>query len=341
VSALTSDPADSTGGDPAGSPGRPVSGAPIGAGAPAGVPATRRGIHSRLAQLPALPAEQGGLPESELAFDSGRTMPLRVEFARQLSRRRTQLVGLLLLVLPIVMALAFQLGGSGSQDGNRPALVDLATSGAGNFALFTEFASVGFLLVVIVAMFCGDTIASEASWSSLRYLLAIPIPRARLLRQKLLVALTFSFGVNLLLPGWAYLVGGVFFGWDPAKSPFGGSFSYAETLQRMLIVALYAAGQALLVAALAFLLSVLTDAPLAAVGGATFLVVVSNILDSITALDPYRVVLPTHFQYSWLDALTPVISWDDMIRGCALAVIYSAVFFTLAWTRFARKDITS
>ena len=266
---------------------------------------------------------------------------MRVEFARQLTRRRTQLVGLLLLVLPIIMALAFEIGGSGSSDGGAPALVNLATAGAGNFALFAEFASIGFLLVVIVAMFCGDTIASEASWSSLRYLLAMPIPRARLLRQKLMVALAFSFGANLLLPAWAYLVGGVFFGWDPARSPFGGSFSHAETFERMLIVAVYASIQALLVASLAFLLSVLTDAPLAAVGGATFLVVVSNILDSITALDPYRVVLPTHFQYSWLDALTPNISWDDMIRGTAVAVIYSAVFLTAAWTRFARKDITS
>jgi ABC-2 type transport system permease protein len=301
------------------------------------LPATRRGIHDRLAELP--PLRDGGF---DGGFDPGATMPLRVEFARQLKRRRTQLVGLLLLVLPIIMALAFQIGGSGNGgNGGAPALVDLATAGAGNFALFTEFASVGFLLVVIVAMFCGDTIASEASWSSLRYLLAMPIPRSRLLRQKLLVALSFSFGVNLVLPAWAYLVGGTFFGWSPAKSPFGGSFSYAETGQRMLIVAIYASGQALLVAGLAFLLSVLTDAPLAAVGGATFLVVVSNILDSITALDPYRVVLPTHFQYSWLDALTPSISWQDMIRGTALAVIYSAVFFTAAWTRFARKDITS
>lgn len=312
---------------------------PAPAHTPAGVPPTRRGVHSRLTQLPPLSAEQGSVAQP--VFHPGRTMPLRIEFARQLTRRRTQLVGLLLLALPIIMALAFQIGGSGSSDRDRPALVDLATSGAGNFALFAEFASVGFLLVVIVAMFCGDTVASEASWSSLRYLLAMPIPRGRLLRQKLVVALTFSFGVNLLLPAWAYVVGGVFFGWDPARSPFGGSFTHAETVQRLLIVALYAAGQALVVASLAFLLSVLTDAPLAAVGGAVFLVVVSNILDSITALDPYRVVLPTHFQYSWLDALTPAISWEDMIRGCALAVIYSAVFFTLAWTRFARKDITS
>ena len=301
---------------------------------PAGgaVPATRRGVHERLATLP---------PPEPHAFRAAATLPLRVEFARQLTRRRTQLTFLLLLVLPVVMALAFKVGGAPSDNSGGSALLTVATDGAGNFALFTEFAAVGFLLVVIVAMFCGDTVASEASWSSLRYLLAMPVPRSRLLRQKLVVALSFSFVVNLLLPGWAYLVGGVFFGWSPARSPFGGTFSYGETAQRILIVAVYAALQALIVAALAFLLSVLTDAPLAAVGGAVFLIVVSNILDSITALDPYRQALPTHFQYSWLDALTPSISWDDMIRGTAVAAIYSAILFTVAWIRFAGKDITS
>jgi ABC-2 type transport system permease protein len=86
---------------------------------------------------------------------------------------------------------------------------------------------------------------------------------------------------------------------------------------------------------------VLSDAPLAAVGGATLLVVISNILDSITALDPYRRYLPTHFQFSWLDALGPTVSWDDMIRGTGLMLIYASIFFGAAWAWFERKDITS
>ena len=303
---------------------------------------TRRGAHDRLMRL----AEVG-----DNGFRPERTLRLRVEFVRQLRRRRTQLTLLVLLALPVIIALAFQLssdtgpgggareGGSGRSGGSI--LVTLATTGATNFALFTEFASAGFLLVVIVALFCGDTVASEASWSSLRYLLAIPVPRARLLRQKLIVALSLSFGANLLLPGWAYLVGGLFFGWAPGQSPLGGTFSTGAALQRLLIVVFYVSLQSLLVAALAFLLSVLTDAPLGAVGGATMLVVVSNILDSITALDPYRRFLPTHFQYSWLDALGPDVVWDDMMRGTGLVLVYSAVFFALAWWRFQEKDIVS
>jgi len=144
-------------------------------------------------------------------FRPERTLRVKVEFVRQLRRRRTQLTVLVLLALPVIIALAFQLSsdtgspgagreGSSRGSGSGSALVTLATTGATNFALFTEFASAGFLLVVIVALFCGDTVASEASWSSLRYLLAIPVPRSRLLRQKLIVALSLSFGANLLLP---------------------------------------------------------------------------------------------------------------------------------------------
>jgi len=306
---------------------------------------TRRGVHNRLMQLSEV-HDNGFRPE--------RTLRVRVEFIRQLRRRRTQLTVLVLLVLPVIIALAFKVssetdsagggqgGGSGRGGGaGGSALVTLGTTGATNFALFTEFASAGFLLVVIVALFCGDTVASEASWSSLRYLLAIPVPRARLLRQKLIVALSLSLGANVLLPAWAYLVGGVFFGWAPGQSPLGGTFTTGAALQRLVIVIGYVSLQSLLVAALAFLLSVLTDAPLGAVGGATMLVVVSNILDSITALDPYRRFLPTHFQYSWLDALGQSVVWDDMMRGTGLVLVYSAVFFALAWWRFQEKDILS
>jgi ABC-2 type transport system permease protein len=303
---------------------------------------TRRGVHDRLLRLS---------PVHDNGFRPDRTLRVRVEFVRQLRRRRTQLTGLVLLVLPVIIALAFKIssgtsstGAAGQGGSGRPggsALVTLATTGATNFALFTEFASAGFLLVVIVALFCGDTVASEASWASLRYLLAIPVPRSRLLRQKLIVALSLSFGANLLLPVWSYVFGGVIFGWAPGQSPLGGTFTTGAALQRLLIVVCYASIQSLLVAALAFLLSVLTDAPLGAVGGATMLVVVSNILDSIPSLDPYRRFLPTHFQYSWLDALGQNIVWDDMMRGTGLVLVYSAAFFALAWWRFQEKDILS
>jgi ABC-2 type transport system permease protein len=292
---------------------------------------TRRGVHQRLAALgPGQPPQ----------FDPGHTLRLRVEFVRQVKRRRTQIAFGLLIVLPILIALAFKFGGSPSGAGSG-ALVSLATSGAANFTLFTEFASVGFLLVVVVSLFCGDTVASEASWSSLRYLLAQPVPRGRLLRQKLIIAAVLSAAANIVLPAWALAVGAMFFGTAPARSPLGVTFTTESSLVRLAIIVGYVCGQLLFVAALAFLLSVSVDNPLGAVGGAVLIVVVSNILDQITALGSYRNYLPTHWNYAWTDVLSSPISWDDMIRGTGLALVYAAVLLAVAWLRFDRKDITS
>ncbi len=291
---------------------------------------TRRGVHNRLA---------GMGPGEPPNFDPRRTLSLRVEFARQIKRRRTQLTFAVLLILPIIIALAFKVGGGAGSD--APGLVSLATAGASNFALFTEFASVGFLLVVVVSLFCGDTVASEATWASLRYLLAQPVPRSRLLRQKLIVAGLLSVAANFVLPIWAYLVGGVVFGWSPAQAPLGTSFDTTSSWARLAIIVTYVCGQLLVVAGLAFLLSVSVDNPLGAVGGATLLVVVSNIIDQITALGVYRHYLPTHWNYSWTDALTAPIQWDNMVRGTGLALVYFAIFVAIAWLRFDRKDITS
>ncbi|MDQ6848705.1 MAG: ABC transporter permease [Actinomycetota bacterium] len=298
---------------------------------PEKVAPTRRGVHERLALLG---------PGQPPAFNPRRTLRLKVEFTRQLKRRRTQLAFGFLLILPIIIALAFQLGGPDNNP-NTGELVGLATAGAANFALFTEFASVGFLLVVIVSLFCGDTVASEANWSSLRYLLAQPVPRARLLRQKLIVAGVLSLAANIVLPIWAFVVGGLFFGFGPARSPLGDTFDTSESLWRLLVIIGYVSGQLLVVASLAFLLSVSVDNPLGAVGGAVLLVVVSSIIDQITALGTFRHYLPTHWDYSWVDTLSAPIRWDDMMRGTGLALVYTAVFLTLAWLRFDRKDITS
>ena len=98
----------------------------------------------------------------------------------------------------------------------------MATDGGLNFAAFSLFVSAGFLLVVVVALFCGDTVASEASWSSLRYLLAAPVPRARLLRQKLAVALAYATIGVVTLPVMSLVAGTVAFGWHPLRLPGTG-----------------------------------------------------------------------------------------------------------------------
>jgi ABC-type transport system involved in multi-copper enzyme maturation permease subunit len=270
-----------------------------------------------------------------------RTLPLRVELIRQLRRRRTLVAFSILTVLPWILVGAFEVSGPASA-GGAPGLVAGATDGGLNFTAFTFFVSAGFLIVVAVALFCGDTVATEASWSSLRYLLAAPVPRARLLRQKLIVALAYSAAAVTYLTLMALLAGTVAFGWHPLRLPGTGiEIAAGPAVARLAVVLAYILVSELVVAALAFLLSVLTDSPLGAVGGAVGLVIVSNILDAVTALGNWREMLPTHWQFAWLDVFQPQLTWADMIQGSAVSVSYALILGALAFRRFRTKDITS
>ncbi len=270
-----------------------------------------------------------------------RTLPLSVEIVRQLRRRRTLIAFGILTVLPWILVGAFEVSGPASRNG-APGLVASATDGGLNFTAFTFFVSAGFLIVVAVALFCGDTVATEASWSSLRYLLAAPVPRSRLLRQKLIVALGYSIVAVTYLTLMSLLAGTLAFGWHQLRLPGTGiEVPYGAALGRIAIVLGYVLVSELVVAALAFLLSVLTDSPLGAVGGAVGLVIVSNILDAVTALGNWRQALPTHWQFAWLDVFQPQVSWAGMIQGAAVSVSYALVLGALAFRRFQTKDIVS
>ncbi|MFF3498232.1 ABC transporter permease [Streptomyces sp. NPDC003247] len=274
-------------------------------------------------------------------YRAGRTLPVRVELVRQLKRRRTLVMGGVLFALPFVLLVAFQVGGGPGAGNDQVSLMDTATLSGANFAAVNLFASAGFLLVIPVALFCGDTVASEAGWSSLRYLLAAPVPRARLLWSKLVVGLGLSLAAMVLLPVVALAVGTAAYGWGPLQLPTGGLLPAGTAAQRLLITVAYLFVSQLVTAALAFWLSTRTDAPLGAVGGAVGLTIVGNVLDEVTALGDWRELLPSHWQYAWLDAVQPTLQWTDMIQGVSVSVTYALVLFALAFRGFARKDVVS
>src|SRR5690606_12569354 len=234
------------------------------------VPAAGRGGPHAMSDVATTEPEPRRTPPAAVtrrAFRPGRTRPVRVELERQLRRRRAQVVFGLRVLLPVLLWVAFELAPDGPPTGSLT-LVDLATTSGLNFAVFAMFASSSFLLVVVVALFFGDTVAAEASWSSLRYLLAAPVPRARLLRQKAVVAAVPSLAALLLLPVVALAVGTLAYGAGDMVSPTGVSLDYGPGTVRILSGAVYLAVHLSWVAALALLLSVSTDAPLGAVGGA-------------------------------------------------------------------------
>lgn len=308
-----------------------------------------RSADAAVAALDSMPAPGAAGPAGvAVGYRPGRTLRFGVEFRRQLKRRRTQFALGFMVLLPIILAIAFAFGSGASGGRNasagataRASIVDLAKNGAGNFAMVTMIFSASFLLIVVISLFFGDTIASEASWSSLRYLLALPVPRIRLVRQKVLVAGALSIIAIVLLPVTAMLLGGVLYGFGALSTPVGDQLDMPATIFRLAVVVIFMVVQLAWVAGLAFLLSVSTDAPLGAVGGAVLLTILSQILDQITALGDIRNFLPTHYSFAWTGTLSDPIRWDDMVRGGFAGIAYALTFFLLGVLKFRRKDITS
>ncbi|MCV2489675.1 ABC transporter permease [Geodermatophilus sp. YIM 151500] len=271
-----------------------------------------------------------------------RTLRLSVELRRQFKRRRTVGVLVMMVALPLLLIAALQLGGDEeAAENQRINLVDVATASGLNFTLFVLFATTNFFLVVVYALFFGDTVASEAAWGSLRYTLATPVPRARLLRQKWYAALVLSVGALLTLVAVAVVAGGVAFGFDAIRTPVGVTLGQGEGLLRLAGMVGYLAVHLLVVGTLAFWFSTVTDAPLAAVGGAVFTMFVFAILDEVEQLGSIRDWFPTAEEYAWTDLLQTPVDSGDLFRGVVQSLVYAAVFTALAFRHFARRDVTS
>jgi ABC-2 type transport system permease protein len=277
-------------------------------------------------------------------YSARQTLSVRVEMIRQVRRRRTAVAFAIVIALPLIVMLAVKFGPSSGDGGLADGDFDvfgLMASGPWNFALSGLLFSSAFLLVILAAMFLGDSVASEASWGTMRYLLASPVPRRRFLVIKVLVGILLSLAVLLVLVLASFLLGLLAFGGGTLASPLSGTLGVGESTVRLVVITAYIAVTLLVPAGIAFLASVSTDVPLGAVGAAVVIVIVANILDAIDALGPIREFLPARYAGVWADALGPIIVWDQMAIGLFYNVTVFAVLIGLAFLRFERKDILS
>ncbi|SDP94750.1 ABC-2 type transport system permease protein [Actinopolyspora xinjiangensis] len=273
-------------------------------------------------------------------YRANRTLPLNVELRRQLARGRSKLVLGCLVALPLLLIGTFALSDDEPSSAPPTDYGDLATTTGPNFAVFTLLLCTPLLLVLLVALFFGDAIAGESSWASLRYLVAIPVPRHRLLRQKGLVAGLLSCLSLLVLTGAALALGTLWYGGGGLRTPHEGVLHPPWNVLVLLAICGYLAIHLTWVASLALLFSVMTDNPLAAVGATLGVSILSQILDEIPRLDRFRILLPSHHATAWTDLLDTHVDWTDMASGTLSATAYAAVFVTAALVRFHRADIT-
>ena len=270
---------------------------------------------------------------------------IRVELVKMLRRPRTWVTILLLNALPTLVAVLLAATDVAPPPGEGPAFLSAVLTDGKLFPLAALAIVLPLLMPVAVAVVAGDAIAGEAQDGTLRYVLTRPVGRTRLLVAKLVSVLGFVLLAVVLVAAVAYVVGKLLLGDGDVTGVVtgisGGGLTSQQLVQRTLMSVGYVALSMLGVAALALLLSTVTDSPLGAALGALAFLVASTLLltlDAAAALQPY---LPTRYWLSFVDLFREPILWRDVIRGLLLQGVYVVVFLGAAWANFMTKDVTS
>ena len=197
------------------------------------------------------------------------------------------------------------------------------------------------VLPLVVAVVAGDSIAGEAGYGTLRYLLTRPAGRARLLSVKYLSIVTFGLVATLIIGVVALLVGVILFPVGPVTLLSGTTISLAGGLVRVLWVALYIAAAMAALGAIGLAISTLTEHAIGAIAAIMVLVVTSEVVDQVpqfAAIAPY---LPTHWWDSFDALLRTPVDTGDLWHGLLSFAVYTVIFCALAWAKFTTSDVTS
>jgi ABC-2 type transport system permease protein len=180
-----------------------------------------------------------------------------------------------------------------------------------------------FLLPLGVAVFAGEAVAGEASWGSLRYLLARPVSRSRVLVSKAGVAA----GLDL-----------------QHTTPFQvatETFAPAVAAGRVGLASVLVACTMASTFAFALLLSTLTDSPFSAAAGGVGLGLVSRALDNVPGLHELGRWLPLTDASStlWTGLFFQPVDLAGIGHLALVQALYTAVFLAAAWAWFTRSDV--
>jgi ABC-2 type transport system permease protein len=287
----------------------------------------------------------------DLVPPQGRPLVIGIELTKQLRRARGWVTLGVMGTMPLVLAVVIgttrrsipeRLGNYGS--------VVTGTTGL-SLPLIALSVMMLFLLPLSVAIFAGEPVAGEAAWGSLRYLLARPVSRRRVLASKATVAAGFSIAAVVVTVLSASVAGVLAFGWHPltvvdlqhttAFTVAAATFTPLAALGRILLTVVFLLCTLSSTFAFSLFLSTLTSRPFSAVAGGVGLSLFSRALDNVPGLHALSPWLPVTDSGTtlWTGFFTAPTQWAGVAHLLVVQVIYSLVFLAAAFLRFTRSDI--
>jgi ABC-2 type transport system permease protein len=282
-----------------------------------------------------------------------------VELLKLVRRPRSWVSIGLLCGLPVLVAVFVAVTHVVPPPGQGPTLLSAVLSNGSLYPAAALAIVLPIFLPVAVAVVAGDAIAGEAGSGMLRYLLARPVGRTRLLAAKLAALVVYTLVAVVAVAVTAYITGRLLFGSQPvvvtnsggttptiivahaATSLSGTALTPADILMRTIGAIAFIGVSMLGVGAIALFLSTITDSSLAAALGALAALVTSEVLVALNAAAAVSPYLPTRYWLAWVDFFRQPILWRNIDRGFAVQGVYVVVLLAAAWANFATKDITS
>ena len=269
----------------------------------------------------------------------------RSELRQVFLRRRNLLLLAVVALFPILIGVGLRLashprGGGGGGGGGLSFVTELTGNG-----IFLSFIALSILLTlvmpVVVAVVAGDSIAGEAGYGTLRYLLAVPAGRTRLLAVKYGVIVVFALAVTFVVTAVALATGAVLFPIGPVTLLSGTTVSLAEGILRLVFVSLYVAAAMAALGAIGLAISTLTEHAIGAIAALAIFVVASEVADQVPQFAVIQPYLPTHWWNSFDSLLRVPIDSGTLLKGLLSFAVYLVIFGSFAWARFTTADVTS
>ncbi len=265
---------------------------------------------------------------------------LRSELRLVFGRRRN-LAGLAVLAgVPVLVAVAVKVSAP-HRDGGGPDFFSSITENGLFVALASLTLELGLFLPLAVAAIAGDAVAGEANTGTLRYLLTVPVQRARLLAVKYAAIVIFSLVATLTVTVTGIVMGLALFGGGAMTLLSGTQVGFGQALLRVLLAAVYLALCFASLGAVGLFVSTLTEQPIGAMIAVLIFSTSSFILDTIPQVSWVHPFLITHNWLAFGDLFRDPVAWQGIQQGLYVAAAYAVVFWLAGWARFAAKDVTS
>jgi ABC-2 type transport system permease protein len=261
-------------------------------------------------------------------------------------RRRNQLLLAVVVLFPLLIGIGLKLaaphggGRGGPSSGGAAFFNQLAGNG-----VFLTFIALSLLLIlvlpVVIAVISGDSVAGEAGYGTLRYLLTVPAGRTRLLAVKYLAIVVWAMVATVIVSVVALLVGVILFPVGPVTLLSGTTVSLGTGLVRVLFVTLYVCAAMAALGAIGLAISTFTEHAIGAIAAVMILVVASEVVDQIPQFATVAPYLPTHWWNSFDSLLRTPVDTTTLWHGLLSFAVYAAVFCAIGWARFTSADVTS